>query len=180
MNETFIGAGLTLIINENNNYSILMAKSNSKKEYKKNVWLFPGGRRNNTELPYQTAYREFIEEIFNVVVSDFIVNEIIDNISKDENLYPINTRISENSFTFIQSVDAITHFVNVLNSNNIKSDVFPFGYDNLYDIDKKYEEIIHDKPRAVVISSFFPNFGEDANACDTSAIPNAIQFNMMS
>ena len=137
MNETFIGAGLTLIINENNNYSILMAKSNSKKEYKKNVWLFPGGRRNNTELPHQTAYREFIEEIFNVVVSDFIVNEIIDNISKDENLYSINTRISENSFTFIQSVDAIIHFVNVLNSHNIKSDVFPFGYDNLYDIDKK-------------------------------------------
>ena len=137
MNDNFIGAGLTLIINEDNNYSILMAKSNSKKDYKKNVWLFPGGRRNNKELPHQTAYREFIEEIFNVVVSDFIVNEIIDNISKDESLYPISTRISENSYTFIQSVNAITNFVNVLNNHNIKSDVFPFGYESLYDSNKK-------------------------------------------
>ena len=142
MTSDFSGAGLTLILNDdNNNYSVLMAKSNSNKEFKKYVWLFPGGRRNGTELPHQTAYREFIEEVFNVIVTDEIVNEIIDLISLNKTLYPINTTIASNnsksSYTFIQSSDAITIFVNVLKKHNIKSDVFPFGYNSLYDSQQK-------------------------------------------
>lgn len=141
MTSDFIGAGLTLILNDNNNYSVLMTKSNSDKKFKKYVWLFPGGRRNGSELPHQTAYREFLEEIFNIVVSDNIINEIIDLISKDQNLYPIATSISgynsKSSHTFIQSSDAITIFVDVLHKHNIKSDVFPFGYNSLYDSNRK-------------------------------------------
>ena len=57
----FKGAGLTLVHNENNNFAILMAKSNSDKPFKKNVWLFPGGKKNDNEVPYETAYREFLE-----------------------------------------------------------------------------------------------------------------------
>jgi hypothetical protein len=141
MTDDFSGAGLTLILSDNNNHSILMAKSNSNKEFKKYVWLFPGGRRNGIEKPYQTAYREFLEEVFNVIVPDEIVNEITNLISLNKNLYPIDTTIASNnsksSYTFIQSSDAITIFVNVLKKHNIKSDVFPFGYNSLYDSQQK-------------------------------------------
>jgi ADP-ribose pyrophosphatase YjhB (NUDIX family) len=71
------GAGLVLIHKEDKNVLILIAKSNSSIPYKKYVWLFPGGKRNNTELPHETAYREFVEEVFNVVVPDEIIKEII-------------------------------------------------------------------------------------------------------
>lgn len=141
MSDDFSGAGLTLILNEDNNYSILMAKSNSNKEFKKYVWLFPGGRRNDDELPYETAYREFLEEIFNIVVPFEIIKEIIDLIKINKNLYPINTVIPSNytksSYTFIQSSDAITIFVDVLKKHNIKSDVFPFGFNSLYNSEGK-------------------------------------------
>jgi len=133
----FNGAGLTLILNENNNYSILMAKSNSNKPIKKNVWIFPGGRRNDDEVPYETAYREFLEEVFNVVVDKVIVNEIIELVKADKSLYPIDTLIPNNnvtpSYTFMQSADAIKIFVDVLNKHHVISDVFPYGYNSLYD-----------------------------------------------
>lgn len=139
--SNFIGAGLALILKENEDYSILMAKSNSDKDYKHHVWIFPGGKRNNDELPYETAYREFIEEIFNVVVSEEIIKEIIELIKSDKKLYPITTTIptynQKSSYTFMQSTDVITIFVDVLKKNNIKSDVFPFGYNSLYNSEKK-------------------------------------------
>lgn len=135
------GAGLTLVLEDNNNYSILMAKSNSNKLNKKNIWIFAGGRRNEGELPYQTAYREFIEEVFNVVVEKHIIDEIIDLISSNKNLYPIETLIPNNnvipSYTYMQSSDSITIFVDVLQKYNIRSNVFPFGYQGLYDSNKK-------------------------------------------
>ena len=142
MDANYNGAGLTLVQNDNGNYSILMAKSNSNKSYKKNVWIFPGGHKNIGEKPHETAYREFIEEVFNVVVEKHIVDEIINLISLSKDLYPINTVIPNNnnlipSYTFIQSSDAITIFVDVLNKYNIRCDVFPFGYFNLYDSFKK-------------------------------------------
>ena len=137
----FNGAGLTLVHKENNNNSILMAKSNSNKPYKKNVWIFPGGKKNSGEVPHQTAYREFIEEVFNVVVEKNILDEVIDLIKKDTTLFPIDTLIPNNnvipSYTLIQSSDVITIIVNVLNKHNIKSDVFPFGYNGLYNNEKK-------------------------------------------
>lgn len=137
MHANFNGAGLTLILNDNNNYSILMAKSNSNKPFKKNVWIFAGGRKNEGELPHQTAYREFVEEIFNVVVEKHIIDEIIDLISSNKNLYPIETLIPNNnilpSYTYVQKSDAITIFVDVLVKHNIRSDVFPYGYQSLYD-----------------------------------------------
>jgi len=135
------GAGLTLILNENNNYSILMAKSNSNKPNKKNVWIFPGGRRNDGEVPYETAYREFLEEVFNVVVEKPIIDEIIELVKADSSLYPIETLIPNTnvipSYTFMQSAEAIKIFVDVLNKHNIQSDVFPFGYYGLYNSEKK-------------------------------------------
>jgi hypothetical protein len=140
MSEDFVGAGLTLILKNDNSYSVLMAKSNSEKEHKKYVWLFPGGKRNNTELPHETAYREFVEEVFNVIVPDEIIKEIIDLIALDKKLYPIQTTIpvkNKSSYTFMQSSDSITIFVDVLRKHNIKSDVFPFGYNSLYDSNKK-------------------------------------------
>ena len=137
----FNGAGLTLIHNENNNISILMAKSNSDKPNKKNVWIFPGGRKNDNEVPHETAYREFIEEVFNVVVDKSIIDEIIDLVKKNKSLYPIDTLIPNNSvipsYTLMQSSEVITDFVNVLNKHRIISDVFPFGYNSLYDNQKK-------------------------------------------
>jgi hypothetical protein len=137
----FNGAGLTLIHNENNNVSILMAKSNSDKPNKKNVWIFPGGRKNDNEVPHETAYREFIEEVFNVVVDKSIIDEIIDLVKKNKSLYPIDTLIPNNSmipsYTLMQSSEVITDFVNVLNKHRIISDVFPFGYNSLYDNQKK-------------------------------------------
>ena len=137
----YIGAGLTLVLNDNNNYSILMAKSNSNKPNKKNVWIFAGGRQNEGEVPHQTAYREFIEEIFNIVVEKYIIDEIIDLISSNKNLYPIETLIPNNntipSYTYMQSAESITIFVDVLQKYNIRSDVFPFGYQSLYDSNKK-------------------------------------------
>ena len=118
-----------------------MAKNNSDKLHKKNVWIFPGGHNKEGELPHQTAYREFIEEVFNIVVPDEIVNEIIDLIVNDNKMYPIDTVIPNNNFkpsyTHMQSSDSITYFVNVLKKHNIKSDVFPFGYNGLYDSNKK-------------------------------------------
>jgi len=137
----FNGAGLTLIHNENNNISILMAKSNSDKPNKKNVWIFPGGRNNDNEVPHETAYREFIEEVFNVVVDKSIIDEIISIVKNDSSLYPIDTLIPNNSvipsYTLMQSSEVITVFVNVLNKHRIISDVFPFGYNSLYDNQKK-------------------------------------------
>jgi len=137
----FNGAGLTLILKENEDISILMAKSNSSVPYKKHVWLFPGGRKNNDELSYETAYREFVEEVFNVVVPIEIIKEIIQLISLNKDLYPIDTTIPNKnllpSYTFMQSSDAITIFVDVLKKHNIKSDVFPFGYNGLYNSEKK-------------------------------------------
>jgi hypothetical protein len=137
----FNGAGLTLIHNENNNISILMAKSNSDKINKKNVWIFPGGRKNDNELPHETAYREFIEEVFNVVVNKSIIDEIIDLVKKNKSLYPIDTLIPNNSlvpsYTLMQSSEVITDIVNVLNKHRIVSDVFPFGYNSLYNNQKK-------------------------------------------
>jgi hypothetical protein len=137
----FNGAGLTLIHNENGNISILMAKSNSPKPNKNNVWIFPGGRKNDNEIPYETAYREFIEEVFNVVVDKPIIDEIIDLVKKNKSLYPIDTLIPNNSvipsYTLMQSSEVITDFVNVLNKHRIVSDVFPFGYNSLYDNQKK-------------------------------------------
>lgn len=137
----FNGAGLTLIHNENNNISILMAKSNSDKPNKKNVWIFPGGRKNDNETPHETAYREFIEEVFNVVVDKLIIDEIIDAVKNDSTLYPIDTLIPNNSvipsYTLMQSSQVITIFVNILNKHRIVSDVFPFGYNSLYDNQKK-------------------------------------------
>jgi hypothetical protein len=139
--HNFNGAGLCLILTEKNNYSILMAKSNSNKPYKKNVWIFPGGKKNTGEVPHQTAYREFIEEVFNVVVEQHILDEIIDLIKQDNKLFPIDTLIPNNnplpSYTLIQSSEVITIIVNVLNKHNIKSDVYPFGYNSLYDNEKK-------------------------------------------
>jgi hypothetical protein len=158
MTDEFTGAGLTLLLNENNNYSVLMAESNSDKEYKRHTWLFPGGRRNGTETPHQTAYREFIEEIFNILVPDEVVTEIINIISTTKNMYAPNTVLlnntSKSTNTFIQSADAITIFVDVLKKHNIKSDVFQAGYEPLYDADKKVNiyqlcaqrKYIRDKP----------------------------------
>jgi hypothetical protein len=139
--SNFKGAGLTLVLKEQNNISILMAKNNSVKLHKKNVWIFAGGHNKEGELPYQTAYREFMEEIFNIVVSDEIINEIIERIIADETMYPITTVIPNNnskpSYTHLQSSDAITHFVDVLKKYDIKSDVFPYGYNGLYNSNKK-------------------------------------------
>jgi len=133
------GAGLTLLHNDNKNYSLLMAKSNSNSANKKNVWIFAGGRRNEGELPHETAYREFIEEIFNVVVSKDIIDEIILSIKLDLKLMPINSRIGNTnvvpSYTYIQSSEAITTFVNILSKHKIYSDVFPYGYKHLYNKD---------------------------------------------
>ena len=135
----YIGAGLTLISNDNENYSILMAKSNSNNPNKKYAWIFAGGRRNDGECAYQTAYREFVEEIFNVVVDKKIIDEIITLISDDPTMFPIDTVIPNTStipsYTFIQTAEAITIFVNVLNKHGIRSNVFPFGYRSLYNSD---------------------------------------------
>jgi len=146
-NNEFNGAGLTLIHQDSdNNYSILFAKSNSNNVNKKNVWIFAGGKRNKDETSVQTAYREFVEEIFNVVVDDDIINEIIEIIKFREDLYPITSNISNNnvipSYTYLQSSKAITVFVNILKKYKIKSDVFPFGYEGLYN-NKKEVNIFH-------------------------------------
>jgi len=142
----FNGAGLTLIHGDKeDNFYILYAKSNSAVEYKKNIWIFAGGKRDNDETPIQTAYREFVEEIFNVIVDNTIINEIIECIQSRSDLYPIETilplRISSNvkipSFTFLQSSKSITIFIDVLNKHNIRSDVFPFGYNGLYNNKKE-------------------------------------------
>jgi len=137
----FNGAGLTLIHNENNNISILMGKSNSDKPNKKNVWIFPGGKKNDNETPEETAYREFMEEIFNITLNKSIMDEILTEVKKNSLLYPINTLIPNNnlipSYTFIQSSEVITIFVNILNKHRIISDVFPYGYNSLYDNQKK-------------------------------------------
>ena len=143
----FNGAGLTLIHNDSdNNYSILFAKSNSNNINKRHVWIFAGGKRNKNETSIQTAYREFVEEIFNVVVDDDIINEIIEIIKFRDDLYPITSNISNNnttpSYTYLQSSKAITVFVNILKKYKIKSDVFPFGYEGLYN-NKKEVNIFH-------------------------------------
>jgi hypothetical protein len=134
---SYNGAGLTLIHDDGDqNYSVLFAKSNSNNLNKRFVWIFAGGKRNSGENAIQTAYREFVEEIFNVVVDIKIINEIIDIIISKTNLYPIDSKLSNTaiipSYTFLQSSKAITIFVDVLHKYHIKSDVFPFGYNGLY------------------------------------------------
>jgi len=146
-NNEFNGAGLTLIHQDSdNNYSILYAKSNSNNVNKKNIWIFAGGKRNKDETSIQTAYREFVEEIFNVVVDNDIINEIIEIIKFRDDLFPITSNISNNSpipsYTYLQSSRAITIFVDILKKYKIKSDVFPFGYEGLYN-NKKEVNIFH-------------------------------------
>jgi hypothetical protein len=143
----FNGAGLTLIHKDSdNNYSILFAKSNSIKINKRYVWIFAGGKRNKNETSIQTAYREFVEEIFNVVVDNDIINEIIEIVKFRDDLYPITSNISNNnnipSYTYLQSSKAITIFVDILKKYKIKSDVFPFDYEGLYN-NKKEVNIFH-------------------------------------
>ena len=64
----FNGAGLTLIHEDNGEYSIMIGKSNSNKPYKHNVWVFGGGKKEDGEDAIQTSYREFMEEIFNIKI----------------------------------------------------------------------------------------------------------------
>jgi len=87
------GAGLTLIHNNNGYYSILLAKSNSYKPNKKNVWIFGGGGKEKDENAIQTAYREFLEEIFNIHIDIKIVDEIIELIKENKEYYDISTNI---------------------------------------------------------------------------------------
>jgi hypothetical protein len=140
----FNGAGLTLIHKYDDEYSILIGKSNSNKPYKHNVWVFGGGKKEDGENAIQTAYREFMEEIFNIHIDIKLVDDIIKKISENtENteMYDITTNLSNNhdipSYTFLQTSNALTIMVNVLVENNINSDVFPFGYDGLYNKKKQ-------------------------------------------
>jgi len=139
------GAGLTLIHNDDGDYSILLGKSNSTKPHKHNVWVFGGGKKEAGENPVQTAYREFMEEIFNIKIDIELVDDIIRKISNTPEMYDITTCLSNNhhipSYTFLQTSNALTIMVNVLVENNIYSDVFPFGYDSLYN--KKNKVNIH-------------------------------------
>ena len=135
------GAGLVIIHQEDKNVSILIGKSNSSIPYKKDVWLFPGGHSHDDELPYETAYREFIEEVFNVIIPQHVIKEIISAIIEDKSLYPIKTTVPNTddrpSFTFMQSSDVLTIIVNILKKYNIQCDVFPFGYNGLYNVEYK-------------------------------------------
>jgi hypothetical protein len=138
-NKMYQGAGLAIIHYDNNNYSLLLAKCNKKYE-----WIFPGGKRNEDEEPVQTAYREFIEEVFNISIEKSVLNEIIETISKNNQCLPINTNISNinsitniPSYTFIQNDKCITSIVNILSKYNIQSDVFNYNYENLYDYNKQ-------------------------------------------
>ena len=139
-NKMYQGAGLAIFHYDNlNNFSLLVAKCNKKYE-----WIFPGGRRNGDEEPVQTAYREFIEEVFNISIEKSVLNEIIETISKNNQCLPINTNISNMnsitnipSYTFIQNDKCITSIVNILSKYNIQSDVFNYNYENLYDYNKQ-------------------------------------------
>jgi len=137
----FNGAGLTLIHEDEGEYSIMIGKSNSNKPYKHNVWVFGGGKKEEGEDAIQTAYREFMEEIFNIHIDSKLVDEIIKQISNSPNMYDITTNLSNNhdipSYTFLQTSNALTIMVNVLVENKIFSDVFPFGYEGLYNKKKK-------------------------------------------
>jgi len=173
-NDTYIGAGLTLIHKDiDGDYSLLYAKSNSDKPNKHAVWIFPGGGRKNQENPVQTAYREFMEEVFNIEIDIKYINEILEQINleqKNLSLYPLDTKISNNnintpSYTFLQSSNALTIIVNVLNKYTIYSDVFPFGYSGLYNsknkvdiynfcLQRRYinQKILYDKNELVFIT----------------------------
>ena len=135
------GAGLVIIHKEDKNVSILIGKSNSSVPYKKDVWLFPGGHSHDDELPYETAYREFVEEVFNVIIPPHVIKEIIAAIIEDKSLYPIETAVPNNddtpSFTFMQSSDVLTIIINILKKYNIQCDVFPYGYNGLYNVEQK-------------------------------------------
>ena len=135
------GAGLTLIHEDDGEYSIMIGKSNSNKPYKHNVWVFGGGKKEDGEDAIQTAYREFMEEIFNIHIDIKLVDEIIKKISDTTGMYDITTNLSNNhhipSYTFLQTSNALTIMVNVLVENKIFSDVFPFGYEGLYNKKKE-------------------------------------------
>jgi len=143
----FKGAGLAIIhTDECNNHYVLLGKSNIY-----NTWVFPGGGKEKDEQPCETAYREFIEEVFNVCITKEIVTEIIDLINQNKNCFSIDTKISNNkdipSYTFIQKDNCITIMVNVLSKYNIYSNVFNIQkfkksntinyYENLYDNKKQ-------------------------------------------
>jgi len=135
------GAGLTLIHEDEGEYSIMIGKSNSNKPYKHNVWVFGGGKKEEGEDAIQTSYREFMEEIFNIKIDIKLVDEIIKQISNSPNMYDITTNLSNNhdipSYTFLQTSNALTIMVNVLVENKIFSDVFPNGYEGLYNKKKE-------------------------------------------
>jgi hypothetical protein len=135
------GAGLTLIHEDEGEYSIMIGKSNSNKPYKHNVWVFGGGKKEDGEDAIQTSYREFMEEIFNIKIDIKLVDEIIKQISNSPNMYDITTNLSNNhdipSYTFLQTSNALTIMVNVLVENKIFSDVFPNGYEGLYNKKKE-------------------------------------------
>ena len=143
----FRGAGLAIIhTDEKNNHSVLLGKSNNY-----NNWNFPGGSREADETPVQTAYREFVEEVFNVHATKDMIDEIISLIEKDDKCFRINTYTSDNkdipSYTFLQKDVCITTMVNTLIKYNIYSNVFNIKkfkksnkmdyYENLFDSNKQ-------------------------------------------
>lgn len=158
------GAGLTLIHNNNGYYSILLAKSNSYKPNKKNVWIFGGGGKEKDENAIQTAYREFLEEIFNIHIDIKIVDEIIELIKENKEYYDISTNISNNhekpSYTFLQTSNALTIMVNVLDKYKIYSDVFPFGYEGLYNNKKEIDIHSFCSQRRYIIEKCMPEKNE--------------------
>lgn len=163
------GAGLTLIHEDEGEYSIMIGKSNSNKPYKHNVWVFGGGKKEDGEYAIQTAYREFMEEIFNIHIDIKLINEIIKKIQEaaDNNInnyYPITTNLSNNhsipSYTFLQTANALTIMVNVLVENKIFSDVFPFGYEGLYNKKKEINIYNFCSQRRYIIEKAIPEKNE--------------------
>jgi hypothetical protein len=164
MTGDYNGAGLTLIHNNDGYYSILLAKSNSYKPNKKNVWIFGGGGKEKDENPIQTAYREFMEEIFNIHIDIKVVDEIIELIKGKKEFYDVNTNISNNreipSYTFLQTSNALTIMVNTLDKHKIYSDVFPFGYDGLYNHKKEIDVHNFCSQRRYIIEKCMPEKNE--------------------
>jgi hypothetical protein len=94
MNSLFniknINAGIILLHDSNNvKYTIIgsyLDKNNKK------IYTFPGGNylKNSNENSITTAIREFIEEIFNIKISNSKLNDLIEGIKKKKLLFDFN------------------------------------------------------------------------------------------
>jgi 8-oxo-dGTP pyrophosphatase MutT (NUDIX family) len=105
---------------------------------KLNIWSGIGGKIEKGELPYQTAFRETIEELYGLIPS----KEIIDNCVKIFSTYKM---IIKNNYGFIpfsfDKISTISHIIKEYIDSTPYYDYIPMSFNELITIRKTTENM---------------------------------------